>query len=112
MTRQQIEMQPTTFQKKVYEACSRIPAGKVTTYGRLAKEIGCGSARAVGQALRVNPFAPEVPCHRVVKADGSLGGFYGQTEGPEVLRKGQLLAQEGVDFDNPDKVAIACLWDF
>jgi methylated-DNA-[protein]-cysteine S-methyltransferase len=98
-------MQPTTFQKKVYEACSRIPAGKVTTYGRLAKEIGCGSARAVGQALRVNPFAPEVPCHRVVKADGSLGGFYGKTEGPELRRKEKLLREEGVKFDPDGRVA-------
>jgi methylated-DNA-[protein]-cysteine S-methyltransferase len=112
MMSQEIEKHPTPFQKKVYEACSRIPEGKVTTYGRLAASINCGSARAVGQALKVNPFAPDVPCHRVVKSDRGLGGFFGQKEGPEVVRKRQLLEREGVGFENSDKVEASCLWDF
>jgi len=94
----------TTFQKSVYEACSRIPRGKVTTYASLAKSISCKSPRAVGQALKKNPFAPKVPCHRVVKTDRSLGGFYGQVEGPEVVRKRSLLQGEGVRFDGNGKI--------
>jgi methylated-DNA-[protein]-cysteine S-methyltransferase len=99
----------TPFQKKVYEACSRIPKGKVATYGSLAERIECTSPRAVGQALKKNPFAPEVPCHRVVKSDRSLGGFYGQIEGPEVVRKRNLLLEEGVRFDEDGKVAAVCV---
>ena len=109
---QEIERNPTTFQKKVYDACRLIPKGKVSTYGSLAKAIGCGSAQAVGQALRVNPFAPEVPCHRVVKSDGSLGGFYGQSEGAELTRKLNLLKQEGVRFDAEGWVAAVYIWEF
>lgn len=102
----------TPFQKKVYHACRRIPLGKVVSYGNLAKEIDCGSPRAVGQALRVNPFAPEVPCHRVVKSDGTLGGFYGQEAGPEIIRKRKLLEAEGVIFEVSGKVSNACCWEF
>jgi methylated-DNA-[protein]-cysteine S-methyltransferase len=55
----------TNFQLRVYAACSSVPMGSVTSYGVIAKHIG-SSPRAVGQALRCNPYAPEVPCHRVV----------------------------------------------
>ena len=88
----------TPFQRRVYEALLAVPPGTVTTYGRLARAIGCGSAQAVGQALRRNPFAPAVPCHRVIAADLRLGGFAGETGGEELLRKQNLLAAEGVRF--------------
>jgi len=65
----------TAFETKVYELCKQIPKGKVSTYGSMAKALGCGAPRSVGQALRRNPFAPTVPCHRVVAADRRLGGF-------------------------------------
>ncbi|MGA0332738.1 MAG: MGMT family protein [Kiritimatiellia bacterium] len=107
-----IESIPTTFQKKVYKACSRIPSGKVSTYGDLAAAIDCGSARAVGQALKVNPYAPEVPCHRVIRRDRRLGGFFGQSDGPEVRRKEKLLREEGVQFDGEGRVDPACLFSF
>ena len=94
----------TPFQQTVYDACRRIPSGNVTTYASLAKAIDCGSPRAVGQALKKNPFAPEVPCHRVVKTDRSLGGFTGHTAGPEVTRKRKLLEAEGVQFDAQGKI--------
>jgi methylated-DNA-[protein]-cysteine S-methyltransferase len=67
----------------------------VTTYLLLAKALN-SSPRAVGQALKNNPFAPEVPCHRVVASDGSLGGFMGKTKGVEMDKKVRLLASEGV----------------
>lgn len=89
---------PTVFENAVYDATRTIPRGKVTTYGRIAARIGRGSARAVGSALARNPYAPEVPCHRVVRADGSLGGFNGATSGPEPARKRHLLLAERVPF--------------
>lgn len=86
----------TPFRRRVYEALLEVPRGYVTTYGLLARRIGCASARAVGGALRANPFAPEVPCHRVVASDLSLGGFCGCREGAEIARKSALLRGEGV----------------
>ena len=66
------------FSEKVWELTKRIPKGKVTTYGEIARALGRpGPARAVGQALKRNPHAPAVPCHRVVKSDGGLGGYGG-----------------------------------
>jgi methylated-DNA-[protein]-cysteine S-methyltransferase len=89
----------TDFQRRVYDALIEVPAGQVTTYGLLAQRVGCRAPRAIGQALRCNPFAPRVPCHRVIASDLTLGGFAGQTEGPEIARKRRLLADEGVRFD-------------
>lgn len=84
----------TDFQRRVYLALLDIPQGTTITYGELARRVGCRSAQAVGQALRRNPFAPDVPCHRVVAADGSLGGYNGAREGAELERKRQLLESE------------------
>lgn len=102
-------MNVTSFQETVYEACSQVPRGKVTTYARLARNINCRSPRAVGQALKRNPFAPEVPCHRVVKSDRTLGGFSGKTEGEEVVRKRKLLQKEGVEFEEDGRISEACI---
>lgn len=88
----------TPFQLAVYEAVRRIPAGSVSTYAAVAAAIGCKSPRAVGQALKANPFAPEVPCHRVISSALTLGGFQGSTGGEAVHRKRLLLAKEGVGF--------------
>ncbi len=95
----------TPFRQAVYAALCRVPPGRVVTYGALARAVGCGSARAVGQALRHNPLAPQVPCHRVVAADGRLGGFNGCTAGPELRRKRALLEAEGVAFTAAGRVA-------
>ena len=86
----------TPFQQRVYECLRRVPRGRVVTYRELARAVGCGSAQAVGQALKKNPFAPEVPCHRVIKSDLRVGGFCGETEGGAVRRKVALLEAEGV----------------
>jgi len=85
----------TEFQKRVYALCRKIPEGKVSTYGAMAKKLKT-SPRAVGQALRCNPFAPEVPCHRVISASGSIGGFNGHTKGRDIKKKINLLQKEGV----------------
>lgn len=87
----------TPFQKRVYAETSKIPKGKTSTYGAIAKKLKT-SPRAVGQALKKNPFAPEVPCHRVIKSDGTLGGFNGKTSGKEIQRKRKLLRKERIIF--------------
>lgn len=80
------------FQRRVLRAASRIPTGETRSYGEVAVEVGCRSgARAVGQALRRNPFPPLVPCHRVVRADGGTGGYGGRSDG---TLKRELLALE------------------
>ena len=84
----------TPFQRRVYLALLDVPAGTTITYGELAKRIGCRSAQAIGQALRRNPFAPDVPCHRVVAADGSLGGYNGERDGEQIEYKQRLLDAE------------------
>lgn len=89
---------PTEFESQVYAVVRTIPKGRVSTYGAVAKMTGRGTARAVGSALARNPFAPEVPCHRVVRADGSLGGFNGEIEGPETVEKIRLLNSEGIEI--------------
>ena len=90
----------TPFRRAVYEALLEVPRGRVTTYGLLARRVGCGSAQAVGGALRENPFAPAVPCHRVVAADLTIGGFCGCRDCEAIRRKRALLAAEGVPMDS------------
>lgn len=87
---------PTSFEMAVYDTVRRIPAGETRSYSWVAREIGRPrAARAVGSALHKNPFAPEVPCHRVVRADGSIGGF---AQG--VARKRELLDNEAKNKGN------------
>jgi methylated-DNA-[protein]-cysteine S-methyltransferase len=85
-----------TFVDKVYSLCRKVPRGKVTTYKELAKALGTKAYRAVGQAMRHNPYAPVVPCHRVVASDGTIGGFGGKTKGPNIRKKIRMLEKEGV----------------
>ena len=84
---------------KVYEKCSQIPAGKVSTYGKIADALN-SSPRAVGQALKCNPYAPKVPCHRVVRSDGNIGGFMGETSGKEIEKKIAMLKEEGIKINS------------
>jgi len=79
------------FNRKALQICARIPYGKTLSYGAIAERAGSpGAARAVGQAMARNPFPIVVPCHRVLRSDGSLGGFSG-----EVHHKIALLELEG-----------------
>lgn len=102
----------TPFQKRVYDATRRIPRGKVSTYGLIARAIGSASPRAVGQALRRNPFAPAVPCHRVIAGDLTIGGFGGAAAGAKIRRKTAMLAREGVRFDSGSLADTARLFTF
>jgi methylated-DNA-[protein]-cysteine S-methyltransferase len=82
----------SAFGVRVYTVTKKIPRGKVATYKAVARAIGSPRAyRAVGNALNKNPYAPKVPCHRVVCADGRLGGFAGGSD-----KKIRLLKGEGV----------------
>jgi O6-methylguanine-DNA--protein-cysteine methyltransferase len=115
----------TAMQKAVWAAVHSVPQGYVGTYGSIGlaakwilhhanrdddvtaapprhphdEDVRIGSTlylQAVGQALRRNPVAPMVPCHRCVRQDRSIGGFCGETEGPQIARKVALLTSEGV----------------
>lgn len=84
----------THFQKRVWVALCGISKGKTLTYSELARKIGKPKAvRAVGNAVGKNPFAPEVPCHRIVRSDGKLGGYSGKGG---IATKIKLLKSEGV----------------
>lgn len=84
----------SAFHQRVYARTRGIPPGQTLTYGELAAELGDkGLARAIGQAMGANPFAPIVPCHRVLAAGGQPGGF---SASGGALTKLRLLAMEGV----------------
>lgn len=90
---------PTSFSNQVYTQLKKVPAGKITTYKELANSLGTKGYQAVGTALKQNPYAPQVPCHRVVKSDGTLGGFMGFLTGETVEKKKQMLEKEGIEFE-------------
>jgi methylated-DNA-[protein]-cysteine S-methyltransferase len=90
------------FQRKVLLAEYAIPRGWVSTYGRIAVRVGsAGGGRAVGRALAGNPFPILIPCHRAVRSDGGIGGYQGGS-----AMKRALLAMEGVEFRDEDRVAM------
>jgi O-6-methylguanine DNA methyltransferase len=93
----------TKFQLQVYQLCSQIPKGCVSTYKQIA-EILHTSPRAVGQALRKNPFSSRaVPCHRVIESNFFIGGYRGQTARGKILRptiKQKKLVNEGIFFNS------------
>ena len=86
----------TEFQLKVWAYLRKIPCGSVKTYSQVAKGIGKPlAARAVANAIGKNPNAPKIPCHRVIRSDGSLGGYSGKGG---VKTKRLLLKKEGVSL--------------
>lgn len=101
-------MRTTPLATKAYALLRTVPKGRVTTYKALAHALGTQAYRAIGQAMRKNPYSfeacPEqsrrVPCHRVVASDGKIGGFMGQRQGTEITKKLALLASEGVMVHN------------
>ena len=89
-----MKLKGTDFQIKVWKYLLKIPKGKVKTYKEVAVAIKSPhSARAVGNALGKNPYAPKIPCHRVIKSDGSLGGYSGKGG---IKTKRKLLKKEGI----------------
>ena len=86
----------TKFQLKVWAYLRKIPRGSLKTYSQVAKAIGKPNAvRAVANAIAKNPYAPKIPCHRVIRSDGTLGGF---SAAGGIKAKKNLLKKEGFSF--------------
>ncbi len=83
------------FNEKCYSVLRKVPRGKVTTYKELAKALKSKAYRAVGNAMNKNPYAPRVPCHRVVQSNGKVGGFASGTK-----KKAEMLKKEGIEIVN------------
>lgn len=90
----------STYTQKVLETTALIPTGYVTSYGALAKTAG-GSPRAVGRVMASNPFAPIIPCHRVVSSDFTLGGY-----GGGLNTKLELLIREKRGYPSPREIRL------
>ena len=89
-----MKLKGTKFQLKVWSYLRKIPRGSLKTYSQVAKAIGKPHAvRAVANAIGKNPLAPKIPCHRVIRSDGSLGGYSGKGG---IKTKRLLLKKEGV----------------
>ena len=99
------------FDSRVYSLLKRVPQGKVTTYKEIANALNMKGYRAVGQALKRNRYAPSVPCQRVVKSDGSLGG-YGGVSAEGVKKKIMLLQKEVVEVRNRRVEMEKYMWKF
>lgn len=84
-----------SFNERCYDILRKVPEGKVTTYKALAEALNTKAYRAVGNAMNKNPYAPEVPCHRVVGSNGRLTGF---AQG--LPKKAKMLISEGVKIEN------------
>ena len=93
---------PKAFDQRCYDLLLQIPKGKVTTYREIAHALGTKAYRAVGQAMNRNPNLMEVPCHRVVKSNGELGGYAGGSS-----MKIELLREEGVDVSEDGQVDLS-----
>ena len=91
-----MNLKGTKFQIKVWNYLKKIPKGEVRTYLQVAKAIGKRKAhRAVANAVGKNPYPPKIPCHRVIRTDGSLGGYSGKGG---IKTKLRLLRSEKVDI--------------
>ena len=94
MKKKETDLKGTSFQLKVWSYLKKIPRGNVKTYSQVAKSIGKPLAvRAVANAIGKNPFPPKIPCHRVIRSDGSLGGYSGKGG---IKAKKILLKKEGI----------------
>ena len=85
-----------TIEKKIYRKLLQVPPGKITTYKELARSIGLENGqRVIGQIMKKNPFPVIIPCHRVVKSNGEIGGYaYGMSV------KKNMLVKEGISISN------------
>ena len=91
-----MKLKGTQFQLKVWSYLKKIPKGKLKTYAQVAKDIGKPKAvRAVANAIGKNPFPPKIPCHRVIRSDGKLGGYSAKGG---IKTKKKLLKNEGFSF--------------
>ena len=91
-----------SFDERCYDLLLKIPKGKVTTYKKMAEALDIKAYRAVGQAMNRNPCLVEVPCHRVVKSNGEVGGYAGG-----LARKTELLREEGVEVSENGQINLS-----
>ena len=84
------------FSERVYEIIKTIPKGKVMTYKQVAESLNSKAYRAVGMVLKNNPDPKNIPCHRVIKSNGEVGGYFGKITGEVADCKIKLLESEGV----------------
>lgn len=92
--------------KKIYKKLLEVPKGKITTYGELAKAVGLKNGqRAVGKIMNKNPYPVIIPCHRVVKSDGRVGGYaYGEEIKSDMLTREGIVIKNGKIFDLENKI--------
>lgn len=86
----------TDFQKKIYKIVAKIPQGQTRTYKQVAEDLGIKAYQAIGQALKKNPDPENIPCHRVIKSNGEVGGYFGKNNQISKEKKLKLLRTEGI----------------
>ena len=99
------------FQKTVLELLKKIPQGRITTYKEIARYLEMDSPRAVGQALKRNAHPEIFPCYKVVKSDGTIGGYSGN-DPEKIKRKIQLLKKDGIQIKNSKIDLEKYFWGF
>lgn len=96
------------MKEKVFSIVKKIPKGKVTTYKEIGVALDTKAYQAIGQVLAGNKYGfldrGNIPCHRVVPSDGTIGGFCGHKCGRLVCQKKKLLEKEGIKFDNKNRI--------
>ena len=88
------------FYNKVYNLTKKIPKRKISTYKIIGDKLETKAYRLIGQALKNNPYAPKVPCHRVINSKGELHGFSGSKSQKSLNKKANLLKKEGIKIKN------------
>ena len=96
------------FSQKVYKIVKNIPKGKVMTYKQIGEKMGSKAFQAIGQVLKNNPDPKNIPCHRVIKINRVIGGYFGHIDDNISNKKVELLLSEGVIINN-GKVDINCV---
>ena len=91
-----------TFDQRCHALLMQIPKGRVSTYGELGHALGTKAYRAVGQALNRNPHLMKVPCHRVIKSNGEIGGYALGAD-----KKRELLLEEGVQEETNGRIRLS-----
>jgi methylated-DNA-[protein]-cysteine S-methyltransferase len=99
----------TPYRRRVYRTLLSVPPGHWTTYSALSRHLSSGP-RAIGAAMRTNPFPPDVPCHRVLATDRTVGGYKGEWNngGEYCVEKRRLLEDEGIQFDEKGRAGGEC----
>ena len=92
--------------KKIYKKLLEVPKGKITTYGELAKAVGLKNGqRTIGQIMNKNPYPVIIPCHRVIRSDGNIGGYaYGEEIKSNMLTREGIIIKNGKIYDLENKI--------